>query len=66
MSSLYNHLLNRCEAADYLRIKKETLAVWACTQRYPLPYIKVGRRVMYRQSDLDAFVETNMVGVHHD
>lgn len=66
MSSLNNHLLNRCEAADYLRIKKETLAVWACNKRHPLPYIKVGRRVLYRQSDLDAFIESNVVGGHHD
>lgn len=65
MSSLYNHLLNRCEAADYLRIKKETLAVWACNKRHELKYVKIGRRVLYRKLDLDAFIESNLVGGHN-
>jgi excisionase family DNA binding protein len=56
------NLINRCQAAAYLGIKEDTLAVWACNKRYSLPYIKIGRRVMYRQSDLDAFIESNLVG----
>lgn len=55
-------LKTRPSAAHFLNVKTQTLAVWACTKRYPLPYIKVGRRVMYRQSDLDAFIESNLVG----
>lgn len=54
-------LLKRSEAAAYLGIKTETLAVWACNKRYPLPYIKVGRHVRYRQADLDDFVTENTV-----
>ncbi|HOY71082.1 MAG TPA: helix-turn-helix domain-containing protein [Methylotenera sp.] len=62
MSSFNNNLLNRCEAAEYLRIKKQTLAVWASTKRHPLPYVKVGSRVLYRQSDLDTFIASNQIG----
>lgn len=54
-------LLNRNEAAAYLGIKPETLAVWACTKRYSLSYIKVGRNVRYRQADLDDFIAVNTV-----
>lgn len=60
------HLKNRSHAAEYLGVKTETLAVWACNKRYSLPYIKIGRRAMYRQSDLDAFIASNIVGGHND
>lgn len=44
------------EAAAYLGVKPTTLQIWRSTNRYPLPYIKVGRLVRYRLSDLDAFL----------
>jgi excisionase family DNA binding protein len=50
------------EAADYLGITYHTLAVWKCTKRYALPYVKVGRLVKYRRSDLEAFIEKNRFG----
>ncbi len=49
-------LLTRTEAAAYLGIAPHTLAVWACTRRYPLPFVKVGRCVRYAVSDLDRFI----------
>jgi excisionase family DNA binding protein len=55
-------LLNREEAAKYLDVKPQTLACWACTRRYGLRYIKVGRNVRYRRSDLDRFLEARTVG----
>jgi helix-turn-helix protein len=42
-------------AAAYLGVKPQTLAVWRCTGRYDLPFEKIGARVRYRQSALDAF-----------
>lgn len=51
-------LLNRKDAANYLLIKPQTLAVWATTGRYALPYIKVGGRVAYRLADLNYFLES--------
>jgi len=55
-------LRSRADAARYLGVAPQTLAVWACTQRYHLPLVKIGRHVKYRQSDLDAFIERNTVG----
>lgn len=48
--------LAETEAAAYLGVKPTTLQIWRSTNRYPLPYIKVGRLVRYRLSDLDAFL----------
>jgi len=49
-------LLTNEEAAAYLGLKPGTLDVWRSTKRYSLPYIKVGRLVRYRKSDLDRFL----------
>ncbi|MBV2134065.1 helix-turn-helix domain-containing protein [Pseudomonas sp. MAP12] len=43
-------------AADALGLKPTTLAVWRSTGRYNLPYLKVGRLVKYRLSDLAEFL----------
>ena len=54
--------LNRKEAAAYIGLDNpNTLAVWASTGRYGLPFIKIGRKVFYRRSDLDAFLEKQTV-----
>lgn len=50
-------LLNTLEASQYLGVTRDTLAVWRTTRRYELPYIKVGRLVKYKQSDLDKWLE---------
>jgi excisionase family DNA binding protein len=49
-------LMSRAEAADYIGVKAQTLAVWACAGRYGLPFVKVGRLCRYRRSDLDAWL----------
>lgn len=56
-----SELLTREQAAEYLGITSRTLAVWACTKRYGLTYIKVGRLAKYRKRDLDAFIERRAV-----
>lgn len=48
-------------AAEILRVKKGTLAVWRSTKRYPLPYYKSGRAVLYRRSECIAFVQKGRV-----
>ena len=55
-------LLTRKQAADYLGVSKSTLDVWACTGRYNLPFIKVGRLVKYRKADLDSWLMAHQVG----
>lgn len=44
------------QAAVALGIKASTLSVWRSTGRYNLPYMKVGRLVRYRLSDLAEFL----------
>jgi excisionase family DNA binding protein len=51
-------LLTRKQAAKYLGISPDTLAVWSCTKRYDLIYIKMGRHTKYRKSDLDDFIKS--------
>ena len=65
MSTTDNELRTENEAAQILGLKPSTLQVWRSTNRYPLPYIKVGRLVRYRQSDLDAFLRGRTVEVAH-
>jgi len=49
-------------AASYLGVTPRTLEVWRCTKRHQVPYIKVGRLVKYRQSDLDNWLAAQTVG----
>ena len=49
-------LLSRREAAQYLGVKEQTLAVWLCTKRYNIPVVRIGRLVKYKKADLDAFI----------
>lgn len=55
-------LLTRVQAAQYLGVTPQTLAIWACTRRYNLPFVKVGRLVKYRKADLEAFLAGRTVG----
>lgn len=43
-------------AAAALGVQANTLAVWRSSGRYRLPFIKVGRSVKYRLSDLAEFI----------
>ena len=55
-------LLCEADAAEFLQVKQATLQVWRSTKRYPLPFIKVGRLVRYRQSALAAFLQSRTQG----
>lgn len=57
------NLLGTDDAAAYVGVTPRTLEVWRCVKRHAIPYIKVGRLVKYRQSDLDAWLESRTVGV---
>lgn len=50
------------QAAAFLGVQPSTLAVWRCTGRYPLPYVKVGRKVFYQQEHLERFVASRTHG----
>jgi hypothetical protein len=51
-------LLSRKAAAEY-GVTEQTFAIWKCTGRYNLPFVKVGRVVKYRRSDLNDFINPN-------
>lgn len=57
------NLVNRKAAADYLGVKPATLDNWACTKRYNLKFIKVGRLAKYRIQDLDDFLAQRTVNM---
>jgi len=46
------------QAADYYGVSTRLLEKWRVTGGGPT-FIKIGRRVLYRQSDLDDFLERN-------
>lgn len=54
------NLLKPNVTAEMLGVTIGTLAVWRSTGRYPLQFIKIGKNVMYRQSDIDSFIESNV------
>jgi excisionase family DNA binding protein len=54
-------LLSRDDAARYMNVRPQTLACWASSGRYGLRYIRVGRSVRYRKSDLDAWLASRTV-----
>lgn len=56
------NLFGNDAAAAYLGVTPRTLEVWRCTKRHAIPYIKVGRLVKYRQSDLDTWLAAQTVG----
>lgn len=59
--SIFPGRINATEAAKILGVSVDTLAVWRCTKRYPLPYIKMGRKVFYRVADLEKFIDSRTV-----
>ena len=54
-------LLTREAAAKYLGISPATLAKWASEKTQPLPYVKIGRLVRYRITDLDAYIAGSVI-----
>jgi hypothetical protein len=50
--------LTSAEVANILGVTEGTLAVWRCTKRYCLPFVKIGRKIFYRSEDVKLFVES--------
>ena len=57
-----NKLLSQNEVAEMLGVLPCTLQSWRVTHRYPLKYIKCGRLVRYRLSDVEEFLQARTVG----
>lgn len=65
MRHMIKELMTRVEAAHYMGVQPETLEVWASTKRYNLTFIKVGRYVRYRKSDIDKFLKKHTVQIRN-
>lgn len=53
--------MTRDEAAAYLGFSRGTLEVDACTRQLGVPFYKLGRRVFYRRSDLNEWIESRRI-----
>jgi excisionase family DNA binding protein len=51
-------LVDEIEAAEILDLAPGTLSVWRSTGRYGIPFIKVGRKVRYSRTALNAWLES--------
>ena len=52
-------LLTIPEAAALLRLKVSTIRAW--TQKRRLPFVRLGRRVFIRRSDVQTMIQANLV-----
>jgi hypothetical protein len=61
MNNNHQDLLTTNETADYLRLKKATLAKWRCHRSHPeLKYIKLGSRCFYSKESVMSFIAGNV------
>ena len=58
-------LLTTPEAAQALRLSERTLIRWRVDRKGP-PVVRAGRRIMYRASDLDAWLERHTHAMPRD
>lgn len=49
-------LLTPKQVSEYIGVPVNTLAIWRCTGRVNLPYVKIGRAVRYRREDVERFI----------
>ncbi|MGA2061053.1 MAG: helix-turn-helix domain-containing protein [Thermoguttaceae bacterium] len=61
-ATLASPLVDEKQASEILGLAPGTLSVWRCTKRYDLPFVKVGRSIRYRISDLERFLESRTIG----
>jgi predicted DNA-binding transcriptional regulator AlpA len=54
-------LISNADAAVYVGVSVRTLDTWRCTRRYQIPFIKIGSKVSYRQSELDRWLVSRTV-----
>ena len=55
-----SQLLNQKAAADLLNVSERTLERWRVEGSGP-PFMKAGRRVLYRESDIEAWLNASKV-----
>ncbi|WP_049757693.1 helix-turn-helix domain-containing protein [Magnetococcus marinus] len=56
-------LISPKQAASMLGIEVTTLSNWRVSKRYPLSYVRIGRKIMYRLQDVEQFIQSRAVNV---
>ena len=54
-------LMNIEQASEYLGLKKS--AVYQMTMRRTIPFIKIGNRLRFKKSQLDSYINNNVVEI---
>jgi hypothetical protein len=65
MNTVHNsdERMTRGQAAKYLGVSEALLAVDVVSHKHKFPYCKIGRRCIYLQSQLDAYITSHSVNV---
>ena len=50
-------LLSTFQASDYSGVPRQTLANWRTREHTGPVFVRIGRRVMYRRADVDAWID---------
>jgi len=50
-------LISAIDAAKMLGVCVNTLSIWRSTGRYNLPFVRIGRLVKYKLSDINEFIK---------
>jgi len=53
-----DQLLTTAQVAEILGVSEGTLSTWRCTRRVEVPYLKIGGRVRYKRSEVEAWART--------
>lgn len=53
------NLMTQAEVAEYLRVSR--LTIHRLMKKHAFPYIKMGKRVLFRRSEIDAYLESKTV-----
>ena len=58
-----NEFMTPAQVAEMLGVQEQTLTAWRARGRYPgLRYVKVGRAVRYRRTDVEAWLDGRTYG----
>jgi len=54
-----DRLLTTTEVAETWGFEPQTLRKWRCTGRGDLNFVRIGKSIRYRQSDIEAYLAKN-------
>ncbi|MGA2585359.1 MAG: helix-turn-helix domain-containing protein [Tepidisphaeraceae bacterium] len=57
IAEITTQLMTPEQTAAMLAVKTQTLALWRCSGRHNLPFLKVGSKIRYRKSAVETWLE---------